>query len=129
MIKYHSAPDVEERMKDLITKLEMNHIDLTRVSCLRSTGSSSRRTIARCHGMPKVLQLGMKSKPFYVIEVISEHFDKLSQEDQIQTIIHELMHIPKSFGGGFKFHNVVNDKNVNIMYEHYVNLKRGDDLI
>ena len=119
MIKYNPAPDVEKRMVDLIGKLDMKHIDPSRVSCLRSVGSSARRTIARCHGMPKVLQLGMNSKPFYVIEVISEQFDKLNEEDQIKTIIHELMHIPKSFGGGFRHHDFVNHSNIKKMYKLY----------
>lgn len=119
MIKYHDAPDVEERMKDLISVLGFDHIPLDRVGCVRSTGSSARRTIARCHGMPKIMQRGMKTKPFYVIEVISEQFDKMKEEDRIKTIIHELLHIPKNFGGGFRHHDFVNHKNIEKMYNVY----------
>ena len=54
---------------------------------------------------------------------MSERFDNMSEIDKIKTLIHELMHIPKSFGGGFKYHNVVHDRNVDIMYERYVSLK------
>ncbi len=119
MIKYFEARDVEERMKDLIGVLGMDHIPLDRVSCVRSKGSSARRTIARCHGMPKIMQMGMKTQPFYVIEVISEQFDKMREEDQIKTIIHELLHIPKNFGGGFRHHDFVNHRNIEKMYKMY----------
>ena len=119
MIKYFPAPDVEERMKDVISVLGFDHVLLDRVGCIRSTGSSARRTIARCHGMSKILQIGMKTPAFYVIEVISEQFDKMSQEEQIKTIIHELMHIPKNFGGGFRYHDFVNERNIGKMYRIY----------
>lgn len=119
MIKYFEAPDVEERMKDLIGVLGFDHIFLDRVGCVRSRGSSARRTIARCHGMSKILQMGMKTRPFYVIEVISEQYDKMSDEEKVKTIIHELMHIPKNFGGGFRHHDFVNHRNIEKMYKMY----------
>ena len=60
------------------------------------------------------MQVAMQRKGFYLIEVISKRFDKLSKVEQEKVIIHELMHIPKTFGGGFTHHNVVTDKNVDI---------------
>jgi len=73
------------------------------------------------------MQIGMgRKKGFYLIEVISEKFDKLPETERTKVIIHELMHIPKSFGGGFKHHNVVNEKNVEKIYQHYCNLKEKE---
>lgn len=70
------------------------------------------------------MQIGMKRKKgFYLIEVISEKYDKLSEIDKIKTIIHELMHIPKSFGGGFIHHNHVHEENVDKVYTHFCSLK------
>ena len=40
-------------------------------------------------------------------------------EEQIKIIIHELMHIPKCFGGGFKHHDFVTEKSVNKYYKEY----------
>lgn len=60
----------------------------------------------------------------YALEFLSERFDKLDEEEQIKVIIHELMHIPKTFGGGFKHHNVVTEKNVNLHYKTYKELKK-----
>ena len=127
-IKYQIAEDLQQAMNELAGML-FPHVRTDDVVCLRSHGSTSRGTIARCHALGKAMQMGLGRKGFYLIEVISERFDKMSEEDQIKTMIHELMHIPKSFGGGFIFHNVVNDKNVQIMYEKYVSLKeRGNNL-
>ena len=126
-IKYEKAPDLEKTAKEIIEKLKWFHIDLENVGFIRSFGSQSRGVIARCHALGKAMQLGMnKTKGFYVLEFISKRFDKLSEQDQIKTIIHELMHIPKSFGGGFKHHNVVNEKNVREVYEHYCKLKEEE---
>lgn len=70
------------------------------------------------------MQIGMRRKKgFYLIEAISEKFDKLPSEEQLKVIIHELMHIPKSFGGGFIHHDKVNEKSVRMMYEKYLNLE------
>lgn len=70
------------------------------------------------------MQIGMnRKKGFYLIEVISEKFDKLNKEEQDKVIIHELMHIPKSFGGGFIHHNKVHEKSVKEAYEQYHELK------
>jgi predicted metallopeptidase len=73
------------------------------------------------------MQIGMgRKKGFYLIEVISEKFDKLSKNEQLKVIIHELMHIPKSFGGGFIHHNKVHDKSVEHIYNHYTKIKEKE---
>jgi predicted metallopeptidase len=123
-IRYEIADDIQARFADIVRTLDLRHIDLDKVVCLRSFGSSARRVIARCHGMSKVLQIAMGIKAFYVLEFISERFDGLSDRDQEETIIHELMHIPKNFGGGFRFHDHVTVKNVKGMLEKYQAAKR-----
>jgi predicted metallopeptidase len=126
-IKYFPAPDIEEKSKEIVLMLDWKHIDIENVGFLRSTGSKSRGTIARCHALGKAMQKAMKRKrSFYLVEVISERFDKLPDEEQVEVIIHELMHIPKTFGGGFVHHDRVSDKAVKEVYEHYCNLKEGE---
>ena len=104
MVRYELAHDITERLSNIIEKLEMAHVDEARLTCVRSRGSRSRFIIARCHGLPKVMQLAIRHGPHYVIELISERFDKLSREEQTKVLIHEIMHIPHSFGGGFRHH-------------------------
>ena len=118
-IRYEHAEDIRNIALDVVRRLNLSHIQFEEISFLRSKGSSSRGTIARCHALSKPLQLGLKRKGFYTIEVISERFDKLSYDDKIKVVIHELMHIPKSFGGGFIHHDFVNEKNINRLFEQY----------
>ena len=126
-MKYEFDLDIQ-RIAEEISKMLFPHIDIERIKCFRSYGTSSKRTIARCHALGKAMQLGMeKNKGFYVLEFIARRFDKLSKEEQIKVIIHELMHIPKSFGGGFKHHNVVTEGNVKKVYEHYTKLKQKEN--
>lgn len=122
-IRYEIADDIQERFVDIVLTLNLAHIDLDKVVCVRSYGSSTRRVVARCHGMSKVLQIAMRIKAFYVLEFLSERFDRLEDKEQEETIIHELMHIPKNFGGGFRHHNYVSEKNVRLMHEQYQKAK------
>jgi len=111
---------MSSKMHEIILKLCMNNVDENRVACFRSKGSSTRNVIARCHGLSKIQQLAMKTNAFYAIELISENFDKLSEEQKIKTLIHELMHIPQNFGGGFRHHDFVCRKNVDALYREFL---------
>ena len=125
-MKYEFAPDIQEIAEDMSVKL-FPHIILERVKCFRSYGSSSRNTIARCHALGKLMQKAIGVKAHYALEFISENFEKLNEKEKMKTIIHELMHIPKTFGGGFKHHDYVCDKNINFFYEKFENMKKRDD--
>ncbi|MFH1607862.1 MAG: putative metallopeptidase [archaeon] len=122
-MKYEFDEGIQEVAEE-ISKTLFPHIVIERIKCFRSYGSSTKRTIARCHALGKIMQKTIGVKAFYALEFLSERFDKLNEEEQIKTIIHELMHIPKTFGGGFKHHNVVTERNVNIMYKTYNEMKR-----
>jgi len=121
-MKYEDAPDLKLRMAEIVRALGMNHIDLKRIECIRSRGSSTKRTIARVHSLGKLMQKAMKSEAFYAIEFL-ERFGKLSGEEQDKVIIHELLHVPKTFGGGFRQHDFVCEDNVDIMYKKFLSLK------
>ncbi len=123
-MKYVDAPDLKSRTEEIAKTLGMEHIDLERVECMRGFGSSSKRTLARCHALGKLMQKAMKTKAFYAIEFL-ESFGKLTEKEQDKVIIHELMHIPKSFGGGFRHHDFVCRRNVDIMYEKFISLKKS----
>jgi predicted metallopeptidase len=117
MIRYELAPGIESKLKRITRKLKMDHIDLDRVKGVRSYGSTGKGIIARCHALPKVMQLALGINAHYVIEILSENYDRLSKEEQIKILIHELMHIPETFGGGFRMHSDhVTRKNVEKLY-------------
>ncbi len=117
-IKYEKAEDVKKLAEDIVKTLEMKHIDMERVAFIRSRGSKT-NAIARCHGLERIWQHTLGVKAHYVIEVISEKFDKLSEEEKEKVIIHELLHIPKSFGGGFRGHDYANSKLVRKLHSLY----------
>jgi predicted metallopeptidase len=124
MIQYERADDIEEEIGYVIQTLQMSHIDGSRVVCVRSRGSKSKGIIARCHGLSRIMQLALNEKPQYVIEVVSERFDTLSEEDRVKVLIHELMHIPYSFGGGFRTHRPhVTRRKIEKMYRKFLEVK------
>jgi len=103
-MRYSFSQHWTEKAREIAKALEFNHVCLERIACVESNGTKTRRVIARIHTLGKVLQLGMKQEPFYVIELIAEQFGRQNSEDQAKTMIHELLHIPHGFGGGFRHH-------------------------
>ncbi len=119
-ITYSEAPDVKKMADEITEKLGFFHVVPQFVFCIRSKGSASRRTIARIHGLGKVWQETLNLPSAYVIEVISERFDKFTQEDKEKTIIHELLHIPATFAGGFRPHKgYIDDETVEQLHKTY----------
>lgn len=123
-MKYEYAPDIQERMAEIVRLLGFGHVNMQRVRCFRGVGSKARGVIARCHALGKLMQKAMGVEAFYAIEFL-KRFDKLSKEEQDKVIIHELMHVPKSFGGGFRHHDFVCDGNVDMLYERFVVMKKN----
>ncbi|PVX26315.1 MAG: metallopeptidase [Candidatus Bathyarchaeum sp.] len=125
-LKYHEAPDVKMLADEIIERLDFFHVAPQAVYCYRSVGSKSRRIIARIHGFGKIWQQALGLPPSYVIEVLSERYDKLSQEDKEKTVLHELMHIPHGFKGGFRPHKgYVSRQQVEKMYKEYKKRKQA----
>ena len=115
-IKYTEALDVKALLDEIMDRLDLFHIVPQFVYCYRSTGSASEHTIARIHGLGRIWQEALRRPPTYVIEVLSERYDELNQTDKERTLIHELLHIPKGFSGGFRPH------------KGYISKKRVDEL-
>jgi predicted metallopeptidase len=103
-IEYSDAPDVKRLANEITDSLDFFHVVPQFVFCVRSKGSASERTIARIHGFGRIWQETLNLPPSYVIEVISERYDRLTEEEKEKTIIHELLHVPRGFTGGFRPH-------------------------
>ncbi len=121
-MRYEYALDLQKIAEDVCDKM-FPHVKKDRIKCFRSYGSSTKRTIARCHALGKLMQKAMAVDAFYALEFLMPIFEKQNKDDQIKTIIHELMHIPKTFGGGFRQHDFVCNENVDLIYNKYMELK------
>lgn len=111
-IRYAEADDVKKIADEITDRLGFFHVVPQFVFCFRSVGSASRGTIARIHGLGKIWQEALNLPPSYTIEVISERYDRLSQAGKEKTIIHELLHVPKGFAGGFRPHKGYIDERI-----------------
>jgi predicted metallopeptidase len=125
MVKYEYSPSLQALAEDVSNRL-FPHLISGRVKCYRSYDSPKTQIVARCHSLGKLMQEAMGEKPLYVLEFIGEKFNDLSTEEKVKVVIHELMHIPESFGGGFKHHDIVTDKNVESAYRAYLDCRKND---
>ncbi|MCA9372327.1 metallopeptidase [Candidatus Woesebacteria bacterium] len=114
-MKYERAPDVQRKVALLIDELGWNYIKGESVHAIRSFDAKT-RAIARIWGMAKLFKEVVGLEPHYIIEVNAKKFDKLSEREKIKTLIHELMHIPKTFSGALLSHkgryHRINDREV-----------------
>jgi len=98
------APDIKKIVNRLVPRLPFAvYINPKRIICMRSYKATSRAR-ARIWSFPRIWQMALKLPPYYVIEVLSGHFDHLSDDDKTRVLIHELMHIPKNFSGALVHH-------------------------
>jgi predicted metallopeptidase len=97
------APDIDELIAQIVDKLGMAHINPGQITAFRSKGATARAR-ARIYAMPRIWQEALNIKPHYCIEFLTQHFDHLSFDERIRVIIHELMHIPKTFSGALVPH-------------------------
>lgn len=108
-IEWLDAPDVKKRVNHLISSIELNHLNnnvplkSSRIFCFRSNNAKT-RAYARIWGFSKIWQKALDQNPAYIIEVISEKFDRLEQFEQDKVLLHELVHIPQNFSGALLPH-------------------------
>ncbi len=112
---YKLAPEIKRTVRVLVKDLNFAHIKVNNIHCIRSFDAKT-RAYARIWGMAKLFQEVAGLEPHYIIEVNARMFDKLDDREKIKTLIHELMHIPKTFSGALlphrgRYHRI-NDKEV-----------------
>src|SRR3990167_6461176 len=90
------APDIKKMIEVILPQLPFSYIDPKRIVCIRS--------------FPKIWQMALGKPAYYIIEVLSQHFDNMSPDDKIRVIIHELMHIPKNFSGALVPHHGIHKR-------------------
>lgn len=114
-MQYSLAPDVKEKIDLLIQQLEFTYMKAENIHCIRSHDAKT-RAIARIWGMSRLFKEVAGLEPHYIIEVNTKRFDRLPEREKIKTLIHELMHIPKTFSGALLSHrgphHRINDREV-----------------
>jgi predicted metallopeptidase len=125
-IRYSTAPEIKTQVDQITEDLELFHVVPQFVFCVRSKGSKAKRTIARIHGLGKLWQGVLNLPPSYTIEVISEIYDRMTNEEKEKTLIHELLHIPGGFSGGFRPHRGYVERR--IVEDLYKKLQKNRDL-
>ncbi|ABM80979.1 putative metallopeptidase [Hyperthermus butylicus] len=103
-LQFHRDRRLEQLVRRLIEALGLDYIDPERVYIVFSRGSRS-LAHARIWGLPSpFVKLGL-CEPMYVIEIVSENILRLrSCEDIVGVLVHELLHIPRTFSGGLRSH-------------------------
>jgi predicted metallopeptidase len=108
---WQDASDIKENLTDILKHIDLPHINLDRIYCYRTKGSKT-RAYARTWAFPKIFQRALSVEPAYVIEVLSQHYDKLDVDKKNKVLIHELLHIPKNFSGALLPHRT-RSRNIN----------------
>jgi predicted metallopeptidase len=126
-VRFEPAPDVAERITRLVEILGFKHVDPARIHSRRSYGSSA-DAYARIWELPSVWQEALGVEPQYVIEVLSQHYDPLPEDERLKTLIHELLHIPSTFSGALRNHRGQGERidghAVNRYYRRYLKAVR-----
>ncbi len=102
-IDWQSAPDVDKRIRYLAKSLDLDWLNKDNIHSFRSKNSKT-RSYARIWGLPRIWQKALQKEASYIIEVISEKYDKLSEKERDKILLHEIVHIPKNFSGSLVPH-------------------------
>ncbi len=103
----------EKAVELIIKELELSHIKPDAIRVVRTDSKS--RAYARIWGVCKVLQAGLGVGPTYVIELVEGNFNKLTCKEKIETIVHELAHVPRTFSGAVRPHNTYFRRDLRIL--------------
>ena len=121
-MKVEKADEVRLLAGKIIDSLNLFYIKKERLFFYRSF-SSKTRAVARIWSFPSLWQKALNLPSYYIIEIVSEKFDKLNAEEKTKVIIHELLHIPKTFSGALLPHRTgtfkLSQRTVNKMYQEY----------
>jgi predicted metallopeptidase len=102
-IEWFPAPDIKKRVFTLLKTLPISWSKNPRIFCFRSENANT-RAYARIWGLSRIWQDALKIPPSYIIEVVSEKFDKLSDLEKDKVLLHEIAHIPNNFSGALVPH-------------------------
>ena len=116
------------RLRRIVGALGFTHVDPARIFCVRGYGSTS-EAWARIWGLPALWQQVLRIGPAYVVEIIEPEFSRLPEDEQDRILIHELLHIPRTFSGAIRPHRTptfrITRRTVERYYERYLAANDG----
>ncbi|HEY6103289.1 MAG TPA: putative metallopeptidase [bacterium] len=122
-MEWQPAFDIHVRLRRITRALGLSYVDPGRIRCVRVRGSRA-NALARIWGLPPVFQDALDLEPHYVIEFMVPAFERLSRQQQDRVIIHELLHIPRTFSGGIRPERspslAINTRTVESYYRQYL---------
>jgi predicted metallopeptidase len=117
-----------DRLRRIVGALQFSHVDPSRIFCVRGYGSTS-EAWARIWGLPSLWQQVLEIGPAYVVEIIEPEFGRLPEDEQDRILIHELLHIPRTFSGAIRPHRTptfrINRRTVERYYQQYLAATTG----
>ena len=129
-VDWQEASDIKKRAIKLIRTLKIGWLNTSQLHFFRSFNSTS-RAYARIWGLSKIWQKALNVNASYIIEVLSEHYDKLPDREKDKVLLHEIAHIPKNFSGSLlphirrrgkrNFHERVED-----LYAQYLKMSKNN---
>ena len=125
-IEWQEAPDIKKRVGTIVSIIDVDWIKKERIFYFRSKNSKT-RAYARIWGLSRIFQMALDIEPAYVLEVISEKFDQLSDSKKYEVMAHELNHIPRNFSGALLPHTRRGKNNFKDRLKQILALK-GDPL-
>ncbi len=125
-LKLKRAYEEEGLVKDIVEKFNWNYLNTEQIRCVFSKNSSAKRVLGRIWSTPKIFSEVFETKPLYIIELLENRYTRLSEKDKIKVLIHELLHIPKTFSGALSPHTkmakTLNCKTVDSLFDEYMKL-------
>jgi predicted metallopeptidase len=122
-MEWQRASDIHTRLRRIARALGLSYVDPARIRCVRVQGSRA-NALARIWGLPPVFQDALDLEPHYIIEFMVPAFERLSRQQQDRVIIHELLHIPRTFSGGIRPERspslTINTRTVESYYRQYL---------
>ena len=122
-MRWELCPSIHERLARIVDALEFSHVNPARIFCVRGYGSTS-EAWARIWGLPTLWQQVLGIGPAYVVEIIEPEFSRLPEAEQDRILIHELLHIPRTFSGAIRPHRTptfsITRRTVERYYQRYL---------
>lgn len=94
---------LKKLLRETIKEAGVDWVKASRIFTFRSVNANT-RAYARIWGLSRIWQKALKVEPAYILEIISEKFNRLSEHDKSKVLLHEITHIPKNFSGALVPH-------------------------